>query len=379
VNEHSILKCVETKKWPIVLPCVFSFYLFRFIISFTMTMFSSISQRIDILLLLALLIFTAVVNVKALSVGEDGVSRRDALKISTLSGMSLLIPQPVLATETPSNIAPIAVIGANGRTGALCVRACLERGLPVCALTRSGSWQAPPGNELNMDTTVNNKLLTVKACDIKDPKALAIGLEGCRAVIYAASASKNGGTAQAIDNEGVVAAGNVCLAQNIGQYIIISSTAVTRPKSLGYIFTNVFGGIMEQKRLGEERVQTAYTNAAASSSSSYTIIRPGGLEEPKKNDVLGPGALEISQGDALAGIVSRADLAEVSVELAVSSGATNLKNTALELYYTDSAQPCERQFKSMMTNGAVPRLHGDTYAALFQGVQPNIDYYNEKM
>ena len=85
--------------------------------------------------------------------------------------------------------------------------------------------------------------------------------------------------------------------------------------------------------------------------------------------------MEISQGDALAGIVSRADLAEVAVELA-SSNAANLRNTALELYYADSAQPCERQFKSTMTNGAVPRLRGyDTYADLLAGVQHGMDYY----
>ena len=86
-------------------------------------------------------------------------------------------------------------------------------------------------------------------------------------------------------------------------------------------------------------------------------------------------ALEISQGDVLAGIVSRADLAEVAVELAVSNSA-NLRNTALELYYTDSTQPCERQFKSMMTSGVVPRLNGyDTYADLLAGVKPGVDYY----
>ena len=86
-------------------------------------------------------------------------------------------------------------------------------------------------------------------------------------------------------------------------------------------------------------------------------------------------SLEISQGDVLAGIVSRADLAEVAVELAASN-AENLRNTALELYYTDSAQPCERQFKSMMTSGVVPRLSGyGTYDELLAGVKSGVDYY----
>ena len=129
---------------------------------------------------------------------------------------------------------------------------------------------------------------------------------------------------------------------------------------------------MDQKRLGEEGVQSAYRNGG--STASYTIIRPGGLEEPKKNEVLGPSSLEITQGDVLSGIVSRAGVAEVCVELAASN-APNLRNTALELYYTDSTVPVDGNFKSMLTSGVVPRLHGDTYAQLFEGIRPDIDYY----
>jgi hypothetical protein len=146
-----------------------------------------------------------------------------------------------------------------------------------------------------------------------------------------------------------------------------------------YIFTNVsVGGIMDQKRLGEQGVQASYQQATSSSTSggapSFTIVRPGGLEEAKVNEVLGPKALEITQGDVLAGVVSRADLAEVAVELVVSA-APNLRNTALELYYTDSTLPVEQKFKSMMNSGVIPRLHGDTYSELFQGIQPGVDFY----
>lgn len=274
----------------------------------------------------------------------------------------LLLPQVAQGAEQP-----IAVLGASGRTGALCVTACLERGIPVKALTRSGSWIAPDGSNSASD------LLSVEACDVKDSGALSRALRGCRGVIYAASASKQGGNAQEIDNVGVIQAGNACLANKIPRYVVISSTATTRPKSLGYIFTNAMGGIMDQKRLGEQGVQAAYRNGG-DSAVSYTIVRPGGLEEPKKNEVLGPGAMEITQGDVLAGIVSRADVAQVCVELAAST-ASNLRNTALEVYYTDSTVPVSGQFKSMMTSGETPRLHGATYAELFEGIRPDIDYY----
>ena len=99
-----------------------------------------------------------------------------------------------------------------------------------------------------------------------------------------------------------------------------------------------------------------------------------GLDEPKVNKILGPSTLELSQGDVLAGIISRADLAELAVELALSKDS-NLRNTALEAYYTKGAVPCDKPFKDFLDNGAVARLHGDTYKELFSGIKPGLDYY----
>ena len=223
---------------------------------------------------------------------KERISRREifsqAAAVTGLGVGGLLVPPHVAHAGGESGASkPIAILGASGRTGALCVTACLSRGLPVLALTRSGSWNPPGDDEASSSSILNNKLLTVAACDVKDTQALTNSLKGCQGVVYAASASKQGGNAVAIDNEGVVAAGNICLAENIARYVVISSTATTRPKSLGYIFTNVFGGIMEQKRLGEEGVQAVYEKTA-DGGPSYSIVRPGGLEEPKKNEILGP-------------------------------------------------------------------------------------------
>ena len=113
----------------------------------------------------------------------------------------------------------------------------------------------------------------------------------------------------------------------------------------------------------------------AGSDLAYTIIRPGGLEEPKENIVQGPGALEISQGDALAGIISRKDLAEVAVEAAALGSGPLLKDASFELYYTKGAQPCEGKFKPLLTDGRVARLHGATWEALLTQVKPEGDYF----
>jgi hypothetical protein len=306
-----------------------------------------------------------------------------AVGLASIVSSPFLFPDLALAADG----SPIAVLGASGRTGALCVASCLRRGIPVRALTRSGVWP-PPGMDLSpsgvvttMDTSRNNQLLTVSSCNVKDEASLAAGIAGCRGVIYAASASKKGGSARDIDNLAVVATGTACLQANIGRYVVISSTAVTRPSSLGFKFTDMMaGGIMGEKRLGELGVIDAYKNnrgsSSSSSSCSFTIVRPGGLEEPKLNKILGPSALEVSQGDVLAGIVSRADLAEVAVELALATSNQNCRNTALELYYTEGAFPCDSPFKKYLDpqNGVVERLHGGTYEELFRGIRPDYDY-----
>ncbi len=317
----------------------------------------------------------------ALSIGNSNninINRRDAL-IGGAATIAPLILSPQQASWAASNdaSAPIAILGASGRTGALCVASCLRRGLNVKALTRSGTWP-PNKNDLNAvgfdgDATSSNPLLTIDACDVKDADTLAASISGCRAVIYAASASKKGGNSQEIDGDGVIAAGDACLKEKVGRYVVISSGSTTRPNSLGFKFTEMaVAGIMTQKRIGEVGVRDAYSSNQ-SSSSSFTVLRPGGLDEPKQNIIQGPSALEITQGDVLSGFVSRADVAEIAVELALSS-LPNVMNTAIELYYQNKVVPVDRGFKKYLQDSDVDRLHANSYEGLFQGVKANYDY-----
>ena len=61
----------------------------------------------------------------------------------------------------------------------------------------------------------------------------------------------------------------------------------------------------------------------------------------------------------------------VAVEACASPA---LKDTTFELYYTKGAQPCEGKFKKLLADEAFPRLHGDSYAALFKGVRKDGSY-----
>ena len=316
----------------------------------------------------------------ALSQSNDSrITRRDLLISGTAAAVATSSPFTIPQLAHADNNAPIAVLGASGRTGALCVASCLRRGFPVKALTRSGSWP-PPKIDLSAvgfdGDVASNPLLTVSACDVKDAESLSRNLAGCRAVIYAASASKSGGNSKEIDGDGVIAAGEACLKNNVGRYIVISSGSTTRPNSLGFKFTEMaVAGIMTNKRLGEVGVAEMYAN---NGKLSYSIVRPGGLDEPKVKTIQGPGALEISQGDVLAGFVNRADVAEVSVELALSS-APNVKNTAFELYYKNKVVPVDKKYRRYTDpdNGVVKRLSGDTYEELFSGIKANYDYLED--
>eukprot|EP00984_Skeletonema_dohrnii_P014805 scaffold6293_cov78-Skeletonema_dohrnii-CCMP3373.AAC.3 len=211
----------------------------------------------------AAVLLAASKNTAALSISNDrSINRRDAL----IGGAATILGAPSLAygaASTPSK--PVAVLGASGKTGALCVASLLRRGLPVVALTRSGEWP-PKKIDLNAvgfdgDSTSSNALLTVQACDVKNAESLSTNLSGCRAVVYAASASKKGGNSKEVDGDGVIAAANACLQQNVGRYVVISSGSTTRPNSLGFKFTEMaVAGIMTQKRRGEVGVRDAYSN-----------------------------------------------------------------------------------------------------------------------
>ena len=67
-------------------------------------------------------------------------------------------------------------------------------------------------------------------------------------------------------------------------------------------------------------------------------------------------------------------LAEVAVEAAALGSGPLLKDASFELYYTKGAQPCEGKFKKLLADEAFPRLHGDSYAALFKGVRRDGTY-----
>lgn len=256
--------------------------------------------------------------------GETAVTRRDLLSttftasiLAVATSTTSAAPASAVATNNQS----ICVIGANGKTGTACVQACLERSIPVTATSRSGIY--------NADDSIASKV-----CDVTQPDTIARAVAKQSAVIFAASASKQGGTPALVDNQGLVNVATACLAAGTAHLVIVSSGGVSKPDSPVYKFLNIFGGIMEQKIQGEDAVRELYKNNR--DGLTYTIIRPGGLtiEEP-----VGVSGLELNQGDTKSGRISRADVAALCVEAIRYPDLTGA--ATFECYNADTAKPLQ--------------------------------------
>lgn len=221
-----------------------------------------------------------------------------------------------------ANSKRVVVLGANGQTGRRCVELALKRGYETIAVTRSGDLADLPSYSLS------KSLKTCKG-DVKDLSNA--NWEAVDAVIYCASASKEGGTALEVDFEGVVNGGRLCIQQGVGRYVVVSSGATSKPFSPVYLFLNLFGGIMANKAKGEQAVREMYASAPA--NVGYTIVRPGGLTtEP----AVGVGGIELNQQDEKSGRISRWDVAELCLECVDSADTSR---TTIDCYNKDTGRP----------------------------------------
>lgn len=257
---------------------------------------------------------------------------------------------------------PICVIGANGKTGSECVGACISRGIDVVATSRGGVYTGAYASR-SPKTAV---------CDVTNTETIQSAIRGSRAVIFAASASKAGGTAAAVDNIGLVNVAKACIEQKIPSLVVVSSGGVSKPDSSIYKFLNIFGNIMEEKIKGEDTLRDLYKGVDAS-ASTYTVIRPGGLTEEEGKGV---GALELNQGDTKSGRIARADVAALCVEATLFPKLTG--DTTFECYDADTAKPLQSVglsniMKQKNSNGDVfisgKEHKGATFADIFTGLE----------
>lgn len=106
--------------------------------------------------------------------------------------------------------------------------------------------------------------------------------------------------------------------------ILTNGRAWGQEKSPGFVVTNAFGGVLDEKIVAE--------NYLRASGMDYTIVRPGGLKAKPPT-----GALAISGEDTLnAGEISRDLVADVCVASLTDARASN---RVLEIIEDEGTEP----------------------------------------
>jgi uncharacterized protein YbjT (DUF2867 family) len=271
-----------------------------------------------------------------------GLSLSRRAWLETTTSFSLItttsFPSWTVADNSPVGAltAPILVLGASGRTGRECVNYLLSTDRPCIATTRTGEYEYDFSAG---DASKQRNLLTIATADVtsRDSLQSVIAQQSPLAgVIYAASASRKGGSPALVDRDGVIAAAQACIAARIPRYVVISSGAVTQPNSLIYKLLKSFGNILEAKIQGEDEVRRLYADPAVLEKQlGYTIIRPGGLT---LEAAVGPSQLELNQGDRISGRLPRADVAALCVESIYSPDTFDV---TFECYESLTAKPLD--------------------------------------
>ena len=281
---------------------------------------------------------------------QDQSRRTLLLSLAFRSFSVTMLPCATVAAVTSGTV---AVIGAGGRTGMEVAQELARQGFSVATLTRTGKdpfqvIRLPP----ELKVLINHYAEPVNVLDTFTLEN-ALRSVGATAIIYCASASKQGGTAEDVDDIGV---GHVAAVAKVlkAKLILISALAVDRPDSKSYQITNTIGGnyngIMDAKRKGEDKVR--------STLKDYVILRPGVLLSGKTKN--GAKDMEINQGDTIGGGLSRDELASVAVG-ALESGKTGI---TVEVYRTSTHASLQPDFAKTSGN----EYYSDSYKGLFDTV-----------
>lgn len=264
-----------------------------------------------------------------------------------VASIASILPKPSVADGGK----PIVVLGGNGKTAKILIEKLSAGGYSVRPTYRS-----LPSTSLNLAG-----LESARTADVTKIDTLEQAIQGASTVVFAASASSKGGNAKAVDFAGVQNVAKECVRLKIPRLIVISSGAVTKPNSLGFKITNLFGGIMDYKLQGENALREIYKNE--DKSCSYAIVRPGGLLD---GSAVGAKGISLNQGDTISGEVNRADVAECVVAAAVSKSIP--PKVTFEVYQTDKSGPLQSEFPKV---SGFERT-GDSYEQMFAGLKSDI-------
>lgn len=304
---------------------------------------------------------------------QNDISRRNFIELAPLASYSILTimsnPQ-----KADASIAKKAVVfGASGYTGGDTVRALLEKGFNVVAVTRRKvnivDRDHADINTLVIDNIKDKDRVTSAIADVIKPDTLKNIMKNAESVIYCAASrpkvkltgtpgTKSYDEMKKNEDEGIVAEpsydvediGLVNVAKEaincgVKRLVVVSSICAKCQKGKEQMGEAIDRGVAScencyKKQVGEERIKVLYENTP--NDMSYTIVRPGMLSPGERRGVK---EVEFNQGISKSGIISRMDLADV---LVAAADTNNGDKKTFEVYYKDTAQPVD-MYQSLKT------------------------------
>lgn len=304
---------------------------------------------------------------------QSDVSRRNFIELAPLASYSILTimsnPQ-----KADALIAKKAVVfGASGYTGGDTVRALLEKGFNVVAVTRRKvnivDRDHADINTLVIDNIRDKDRVTSAIADVIKPDTLKNIMKNAESIIYCAASrpkvkltgtpgTKSYDEMKKNEEEGIVAEpsydvediGLVNVAKEaincgVKRLVVVSSICAKCQKGKEQMGEAIDRGVAScencyKKQVGEERIKVLYENTP--NDMSYTIVRPGMLSPGERRGVK---EVEFNQGISKSGIISRMDLADV---LVAAADTNNGAKKTFEVYYKDTAQPVD-MYQSLKT------------------------------
>jgi len=303
---------------------------------------------------------------------SNDVSRRSFIKLAPPASYTALT---ILTNPTKANAIPkrAVVFGASGYTGGDTVRALLEKGFDVVAVTRRKvnivDREHAKINTLVIDNIKDKNKVTSAIADVINEDSLKNIMKKADSVIYCAASrpkvkltgtpgTKSYDDMKKNEDDGVVAEpsynvediGLVNVAKEaircgVKRLVIVSSICAKCQKGkedYGEAIDRGFASCDScfKKQVGEERIRILYEHTP--SDMTYTIVRPGMLSPGERRGVK---EVEFNQGVSKSGIISRMDLADV---LVAAADTNNGAKKTFEVYYKDTAQPVD-MYQSLKT------------------------------
>lgn len=212
------------------------------------------------------------------------------------------------AGDSPPPHGPVFVAGSSGRTGRRIVRELANSGVEVRAGCRSVARAREAVGKLDAAAAA---LVSYVDFDVGDQDGYAAAISDAQVVVSALGSTEGLNLLSFAQVDGLGVARLMKFAAQmraVKQLVIVSSIGVGRPFGFPAALLNLFGGVLLWKGYSERVMRRAVAGAG---SSSYFIVRPGGMERAQDDFMETRNAVLKPRGSLSGGVISRLQVAKI--------------------------------------------------------------------